>query len=112
MKILGKEIDFDFYDYENSKKLEKESEKIKRKMEEIQKNLKTKKLSTVISKTYDAVSESFDELFGEGIAEVIFEGKKNFKMCVQAISDLQKAREQQDEELKLLSEEFTPVKRG
>lgn len=112
MKILNKEIEFDFYDYEQSKKLEKESEKIKRKMEEIQKNIENKKMSSIISRTYDAISESFDELFGAGTSELIFEGKQNFKMCVKAVADLQKAREQQDEELKLLTEEFTPVKRG
>lgn len=112
MKILNKEIEFDFYDYEQAKKLEKEAEKIKQKMEEIQKDIEHKKMSSIISRTYDAISKSFDELFGEGTAEMIFEGKKNFKMCVKAVADLQKAREQQDEELKIITEEFTPVKRG
>lgn len=96
MKILNKEIDFSFTDAENVEKLENSIEIAQIKMNKINQEAK---MSEIISQTYDTISTCLDGIFGEGFSKEIFNGKKDFKICVKAFNDLVKAKNEQEQEL-------------
>lgn len=96
MKILNKEIEFSFTDGENIEKLENATEIAKEKISKINQNQKS---SIVINKTYDAVSECLDTLFGDDFSIELFNHKKDFRLCVRALNDLICAKNEQDNEL-------------
>ena len=106
MKILNKEVEFSFTDADNMEKLENSIETAQQKMEKINQNEKT---SAIISNTYDIISECLDNIFGEGFSAEIFEGKKEFRNCIKAFSDLIQARNEQDKELE---EEFDNLQKS
>ena len=97
MKILNKEIDFDFFDAKQMKKYEEESEKAQKEIKDMMVNIKTMKQSELINKTCDIIEQCFDSVFGENSSKKIFEGKKNFRLCINAFRDLVKARKEQEE---------------
>jgi len=96
MKILNKEIEFSFTDADNIERLENSIEIAQEKMEKLNQN---DKMSVIISSTYDIISECLDNIFGKGFSAEIFEGKKEFKNCIKAFSDLMQAKNEQDKEL-------------
>ena len=57
------------------------------------------KQSEFIRKFCTAIERSFDGIFGEGTSKEIFEGKQNFKLCINAYKDLVQGRKEQDNEL-------------
>ena len=97
MKILGKEIEFDFFDADEMEKWDKYTEKMKADKDKL--NFKNMKQSEFIRKFCSIVEECFDNIFGEGTSKEIFKGKQNFKLCVKAYKDLVQARKEQDREL-------------
>ena len=104
MKILEKEIDFDFFDAEQMEKLETNIDKITKGINKI--NPEKMKQSQFINKFCSIVEEGFDNIFGEGSSKQIFKEKRNFKLCVQAFRDLVKAREEQEDELDVEMADF------
>lgn len=96
MKILDKEIEFSFTDGENLEKLENATDLAKEKINKINQNQKS---SIVVNKTYEAVSECLDSLFGKDFSKEVFNNKKDFKLCVKALNDLICAKNDQDNEL-------------
>lgn len=98
MKILDKEIDFDFFDAEQMKKYEEESEIAQAELKKLDHN--KMKMSEYIFKMHEVIEKCFDNIFGEGTSNDIFKGKKNVKLCVEAFSDFAKARNEQEKELK------------
>ena len=96
MKILNKEVAFSFTDKDNLEKLENATELAKEKIGKINQNQKS---SIVIDKTYEAVSECLDTLFGKDFSKKIFDNKKDFRLCVKALNDLICAKNEQDSEL-------------
>ena len=97
MKILGKEIEFDFFDADEMKKWDKYTEKMKADKDKL--NFKNMKQSEFIRKFCSIVEECFDNIFGEGTSKELFQGKQNFRLCVDAYKDLVKARKEQDKEI-------------
>lgn len=119
MKILDKEVEFDFFDAEQMEIYEKESEKAQKNITDMIMNVKTMKQSELINKTCNIIEQCFNNVFGEGSAEKIFEGKRNFRLCIKAFKDLLKARKEQEneidteiaefeKELKEIDEEYKP----
>lgn len=117
MKILGKEIEFDFFDADEMEKWDKYTEKMKADKDKL--NFKNMKQSEFIRKFCTIVEECFDNIFGEGTSKELFQGKQNFRLCVNAYKDLVKARREQDKEianemndlqaeLKEIEKEYTP----
>jgi len=106
MKILSKEIDFDFFDAKQVEIYEKESEIASKKITEIIANIKNLKQSEMINKTFDVIENCFNNIFGENISKEIFEGKRNLKLCFQAFKDLVAARKEQENEVNKEAEEL------
>lgn len=97
MKILNKEIDFDFFDAQQMEKYEKEADIAKNELSKI--DLNKMKQSEFINKVCEIIEKCFENVFGEGTSEKLFEGKRNFRLCVKAFSDLVKARKEQVSEI-------------
>ena len=97
MKILGKEIEFDFFDADEMEKWDKYTEKMKADKDKL--NFKNMKQSEFIRKFCSIVEECFDNIFGEGTSKELFQGKKNFRLCVKAFKDLAKAKKEQVNEI-------------
>ena len=111
MKILDKEIEFDFFDAEQMEKYEKESEIAQRELNSI--DINKMKMSEIINKTCSIIENCFDNVFGEGVSNKIFEGKKNFRLCVIAFKDLVKAKKEQtntiDDDIKDFQKELQEI---
>lgn len=111
MKILDKEIEFDFFDAEQMEKYEKESEIAQRELNSI--DINKMKMSEIINKTCSIIENCFDNVFGEGVSNKIFEGKKSFRLCVKAFKDLVKAKKEQtntiDDDIKDLQKELQEI---
>ena len=111
MKILDKEIDFDFFDAEQMERYEKESEIAQRELNSI--DINKMKMSEIINKTCSIIENCFDNVFGEGVSNKIFEGKKNFRLCVKAFKDLVKAKKEQtntiDDDIKDFQKELQEI---
>ena len=97
MKILDKEIDFDFFDAEQMERYEKESEIAQKELNSI--DINKMKQSELINKTCETIEKCFDNVFGEGTSKKIFEDKRNFRLCVKAFKDLAKAKKEQVNEI-------------
>ena len=97
MKILDKEIDFDFFDAQQMEKYEKEADIAQDELSKI--DLNKMKQSEFINKVCEIIEKCFENVFGEGTSEKLFEGKRNFRLCVKAFSDLVKARKEQVSEI-------------
>lgn len=106
MKILEKEVDFDFFDGEQMEKYEKESEIAQKEISTMMANIKTMKQSELINKTCEIIEKCFDNIFGDGSSKEIFKGKRNFKLCLKAFKDLVKARKEQEDELDVEMSDF------
>ena len=104
MKILNKEIDFDFFDAKQMEKFEKEAIIVQEKLNNI--NTKNMKQSEFINKICAVIEECFNNVFGEKTSEKIFEGKKNFRLCMKAFNDLVKAKKEQEEQIENEIEKF------
>ena len=111
MKILDKEIDFDFFDAEQMERYEKESEIAQKELNSI--DINKMKMSEIINKTCSIIENCFDNVFGEGVSNKIFEGKKNFRLCVKAFKDLVKAKKEQtntiDDDIKDFQKELQEI---
>lgn len=111
MKILDKEIEFDFFDAEQMERYEKESEIAQKELNSIDVN--KMKMSEFINKTCTAIEKCFDNVFGEGTSKKIFEDKRNFRLCVKAFKDLVKAKKEQvneiDDEIKDFQKELQEI---
>ena len=109
MKILEKEIEFDFYNLEMMEKFEEYAEKTKKELNSI--NFENLKQTDFIKKVCNIIEECFNGIWGQGTSDLIFEGKKDFRMCIRAFKDLVKARKEQEEivsqEIEELQKELT-----
>lgn len=104
MKILDKEIDFDFFDAKQMEKYEKEAVIAQEELKSI--DINKMKQSEFINKVCEIIENCFEKVFGEGTVEKIFEGKRNFRLCIKAFSDLVKAKKEQISEIDKEAKEF------
>lgn len=111
MKVLETEIDFDFYDAKQMENFETNIESMKEKINQI--NPEEMKQSEFINEFCSIIEEGFDKIFGADTSKKIFEGKRNFKLCVQVFRDLVKARQKQEkevnDEIKILQNEIQAI---
>lgn len=97
MKILEKEIEFDFFDADEMEKWDKHTEEMQKDVKKL--DVKNMKQSEFIRRFCTIVEKCFDGIFGEGTSQEIFKGKQNFKLCVKAYKDLARGRKEQDTEI-------------
>lgn len=111
MKILGKEVEFDFFDADEMEKFDKYTTEMKNRVDKL--DVKNMKQSEFIRSFCTAIEECFDNIFGENTSKEVFGGKQNFRLCVSAYKDLVKARKEQDkemsDEMKALQKELDDV---
>lgn len=106
MKILEKEIEFDFYNLEMMEKFEKYAEKTSNQLTSI--DFKNLKQTDFIKRICEIIEECFDGIWGPGTSNMIFKGKKDFRLCIKAFKDLVRARKEQEE---LVSQEIEDLQR-
>lgn len=90
MKLKDIEVDFSFTDADCIERLENAAKKVKEKSE-----LKDKEeisLSKAIREECNIIDEFFDEVFGDGIAEKIFKGKKDLQEHMELFTDIMNAK--------------------
>lgn len=111
MKILDKEIQFDFFDAKQMEKYEKESEIAQKELNSI--DINKMKQSEFINKVCEVIEKCFDNVFGEGTSKNLFENRRNFRLCVKAFKDLVKAKKEQvneiDSEIKDFQKELQEI---
>lgn len=106
MKILGKEIDFDFFDADEMEKAEKAIEKFQEKGKKL--NItKSQKSSDIIRKTCYLIFELFDDVLGEGIHKEIFGEKTSLSLCRKAFEDLVNEKKKAENEFEEISNVYS-----
>ena len=106
MKIKNIEIDFNFLDADNVEKFEQEAKKVVEKSEKS----KTQKLtnSESIRKECEVVEEFIDNVFGEGLSEKIFEGKKDLLEHIKVFQEIADEKNKKQAELQSLYNRYAP----
>lgn len=97
MQILEKEIDFDFFDAEQMEKYEKEANIAQKELNSL--DINKMKQSELINNVCNIIEKCFDNVFGEGTSKKLFEGKRNFRLCIKAFRDMIKAKNEQISEI-------------
>lgn len=86
MKLKDVEIEFSFTDADNLEKFENAMKKVK---DEAQNSKKEKmSLAEAIKRECKIIEMFFDEVFGAGISERIFKGKKDLKEHIELFQDI------------------------
>lgn len=106
MKIKNIEIDFNFLDADNVEKFEQEAKKV---IEKSKKN-KNEKLthSEAIRKECEVVEEFIDNVFGKGLSEKIFEGKKDLLEHIKVFQEIVNEKNNKHAELQSLYNRYAP----
>lgn len=97
MKILGIEVEFDFADADDLEKFERAYPVTIQELESIK--FDEEKASSSIRKFCDAIFKFFDEIFGQGSSEKIFNGKRNYQKCLNAFKEIVDIKKEQDKEI-------------
>ena len=106
MKIRDIEVDFDFLDADDVERFEKEARKVKEECEI--KNKQEMSYSEVIREECNIIDRFFDNVFGEGIAEKLFNGKKNLNEHLKAFGDIVKEKIEQQKGLQNTLDRYQP----
>ena len=106
MKIRNIEVKFDFLDADDVERFEKEAQKIKEECE--LKNKKEMSYSEIIKEECKIIDNFFDNVFGEGISEKIFKGKKNLNEHIKVFEDIINEKINKQKELQNTFERYQP----
>lgn len=90
MKLRNIEVNFSFTDADCIERLENAAKKVKEKSE--LKDKEEKSLSEAIREECKIIDEFFDEVFGKGIADKIFKGKKDLQEHMELFTDIINAK--------------------
>ena len=97
MKILEREIEFDFLDIENLERYEKALEEYMKELEEV-KQFRGKD-SEGFKKICEIVYHFFNQLLGEGSANQLLGEKRNYGKCLKAMQEIVKEKIKSDKEI-------------
>ena len=95
MKILEKEIDFDFYDADISDNVSEQAKILAKKLKAMENK---KKRNILIRETCNAIIDFFEQVLGSENAKLIFGEKKNWNLCFDALDDFWDAQEEADKQ--------------
>ena len=106
MKIKNIEIDFNFLDADNVEKFESEAKKVVEKTQ----NNKSKEMqySEAIRFECNIVEEFIDNVFGTGISEKLFEGKKDLLEHIQIFQEIVDEKNKKQAELQSIYNRYAP----
>ena len=106
MKIRNIEVDFDFLDADDVERFENESKRV---VEECRNKAKSlMNCSEVIREECNIIENFFDNVFGKGISEKIFNGKKNLNDHIKAFEDIVKMKNEQQRDLQTTLDRYQP----
>lgn len=97
MKIKDVEVNFSFTDADDVERFENEAKKVKQKTETRKK--KETSIAEAIREECNIIEEFFDNVFGEGIANKIFKGKKDLEEHIKVFGDVVKAKVEQQKDI-------------
>lgn len=106
MKIKNIEVDFNFLDADDIERFEREAEKVRQECQI--KNKKEMSLSQVIREECRIINNFFDNVFGEGLSEKLFENKNNLEDHIKAFEDIVKQKIEQQKGLESTFERYQP----
>ena len=108
MKINGVELEVNFLDADFMEKVENCCRKVSEQAEKSKTELKNLTLSQQIKAECKIIKDFFDELFGEGTSEKIFQGKNDLMLCLSAFQDLIEAKAKMQQEMNSLFAKYSP----
>lgn len=97
MKIKDIEVNFSFTDAHDVERFENEAKKVKEKAEA--KGKKEISVAEAIREECSIIEEFFDNVFGKGIADKIFKGKKDLEEHIKVFGDVVKAKVEQQKDI-------------
>lgn len=99
-KINDVELELDLMDIDEKERFEECFEIMNEMVQEAVKNINEgDSESAYMRRICEAVMDFFDNLFGEGTSNEIFDGRVNIKKCMLAIQDITKEKVRQGKEL-------------
>lgn len=106
MKIRNVEVEFDFFDADDVERFEKEAEKVK--LQSQNKEIKEMSYSEALRAECKIIRDFFDNVFGEGISEKMFNGKNNLAEHIKAFEDIVNEKISQQKQLNSTYERYMP----
>ncbi len=106
MKILNKEIEFDFLDVESLGRYETALEEYLNEVKEI-KQFKGKD-SEGYKMLCEIVYDFFDKIIGKGTGEKILGKKRNFRNCLLAMEQIVQEKQNSDKEISDILNRYSP----
>ena len=110
MKILEKEIEFNFFDADIADKISEESKSLGKSMEKIGETLKPRNI--VIRTTCNQIIKFFNNIVGEENTKEIFGNKTDWNLCFEALDNFFDAKEEaENEQVKILNQRVKKYER-
>ena len=108
MKINGVELEVNFLDADFMEKIENCCRKVSEQAEKSKKELKDLTYSQQIKAECKIIKDFFDDLFGEGTSEKIFQEKNDLMLCLSAFQELVEAKVKSQNEFNSLVSKYSP----
>lgn len=108
MKIRNIEVEFDFLDADDVERFEREAKRVKEECDI--KDKKEMSYAEVIREECNIIDTFFDNVFGQGTAEKLFNGKKNLNEHIKAFEDIVNEKIKQHKDLNNAFERYQPNK--
>ena len=108
MKINGVELEVNFLDADFMEKLENCCKKVNDQAEKSKKELKDLTYSQQIKAECKIIKDFFDDLFGEGTYEKIFQGKNDLMLCLSAFQELVEEKVKAQKNVNNLFSKYSP----
>lgn len=106
IKVNGIKFDIDTMDIDVAEKIEKQLTLVPKRI-----STNPKSRAEGLKNVYNAVSDCFNEILGEGAANKIFKGKKNCKLCLdcfeQFVNEIERSDKEMGNELKKVADKYS-----
>ena len=106
MKIRDIEVDFDFLDADDVERFENEARKVKEECEI--KDKQEMSYAQVIKEECNIINKFLDNVFGEGISEKLFKGKKNLSEHIKVFEDIVNMKNEKQKDLQNALDRYQP----
>lgn len=104
MNINGVELNFDILDVEDLQRYEQAVEnRVK-----VQVNEEELDTIEVIKQRCEEINHFFDDIFGEGTAQKLFKGKKNLRICLDALDAFETQLSEQGQAVQQKYQKYQP----
>mgnify|MGYP004506637375 CR=1 FL=1 len=107
IEVMGKELEYDFFDADNIEKYEASNLRVSERIGE-KKQYEGKSTADAIRLQCSIIDDFFDELFGEGTSKELFGGKSNIKDHMEAFATVADAARSCNQELTALGDKYNP----